>query len=166
MGMSRPSITDDSGNLTSGTIFNAAFFTDIFDKIDAYVDGTITTGYDFAWTASVPPTLGNGTKSGVWFKQGRMLFWQYSLSMGSTTTFGTGLWAFGLPVSVGSTAGGVALILDSSAGQYYLGTVQLATGTTFNVITHGTTAGGLAPAVPFTWATSDTIAIAGYSAAS
>jgi hypothetical protein len=36
----RPTITDDTGDGLSGTIFNAAFFADIFDRIDALFSAT------------------------------------------------------------------------------------------------------------------------------
>ena len=38
----RPTITDDSGSGTDGTIFNASFWTDIFNRIDAMVTANYT----------------------------------------------------------------------------------------------------------------------------
>ncbi len=39
--ISRPTLTDDTGDLLSGTPFDAAFWTDIFDRIDAMFSGQI-----------------------------------------------------------------------------------------------------------------------------
>lgn len=39
MSLVRPTTTDDDGTLTTGTIFNAAFWTTLFDAIDAVLPG-------------------------------------------------------------------------------------------------------------------------------
>lgn len=50
MAISRPTITDDSGDGLTGTIFNAAFWADIFDRIDAVLDPLTLTGHFFMTT--------------------------------------------------------------------------------------------------------------------
>lgn len=58
------------------------------------------TTYTPTWTASSNPAIGNGTISGRYqLIQGKTLLVYVTITTGSTTTFGSGAWAFGLPGS-------------------------------------------------------------------
>ena len=67
----------------------------------------VWTTYTPAWTApTTNPVLGNGSISGRWIKIGRMVHVQIGLTWGSTTTGGSGTWAFSLPVAALAGVGG------------------------------------------------------------
>jgi hypothetical protein len=77
------------------------------------------TPYTPAWTASTNPAIGNGTITGRYMKIGRNVLCQIILTTGSTTTYGSGQYAFGLPFALASSG------LDS------LGTTRLTAGATY-----------------------------------
>lgn len=62
------------------------------------------TSYTPTWTASVNPAIGNGTLTGAYLIMGKTLFFRIYMLAGTTTTFGTGEWSFGLPTGVGVVA--------------------------------------------------------------
>jgi hypothetical protein len=91
------------------------------------------TTYTPTWTATVDPVLGNGTLTGRYIKIGRTCHVSIILTIGSTTTLGTGAYSFGLPFTAAAAAvgyiGGARLAsTDTWHGQSNLG----ASGTTFN----------------------------------
>ena len=54
--------------------------------------------YTVSWTAATTnPSIGNGTLSGRYTQIGKTVIGSISLTMGSTTTYGTGAWSFSLP---------------------------------------------------------------------
>ena len=55
--------------------------------------------YTPAWTGATNPTLGNGTLTGRWTRIGRTVIGSINLTIGSTTTGGSGSWAWDLPVT-------------------------------------------------------------------
>lgn len=65
-----------------------------------------STGYTPTWTSSgTAPSLGNGTLSGNFWQFGKLVIGRLTLTIGSTTSGGTGNWFFSLPVTaVGSVA--------------------------------------------------------------
>jgi len=64
--------------------------------IDNYTSATYTP----SWTASgTAPSLGNGTLNGSYSRIGNLVSVQLDLTLGSTTTQGTGYWIFSLPVA-------------------------------------------------------------------
>ncbi|MEU1421467.1 hypothetical protein [Kitasatospora sp. NPDC005751] len=61
------------------------------------------------WTASTTnPTLGNGTLVTRWTRVGRSITWMGSLTVGSTTSGGSGTWQMTLPVAAASN--GITMI--------------------------------------------------------
>jgi hypothetical protein len=77
------------------------------------------TAYTPTWTASTNPALGNGTLTGRSMKIGRNVLCQIILTTGSTTTYGSGQYSFGLPSALASSG------VDS------LGTTRLTAGATY-----------------------------------
>jgi hypothetical protein len=73
------------------------------------------------------PALGNGTITGRYMVDGKTVRVEINLVMGSTTTYGSGVWSWSLPVTardIGSgsfNACGSAMFNDSSAGDYESG---------------------------------------------
>lgn len=116
-----------------------------------------------AWTAYVPvwsstgtaPALGNGVIDGKYFQADRLVVATGSLTMGTTTTFGTGAYRITLPVSATTTTlnAGSALALDSSAAAAQTPAVaRIADAPRLRF--YGPN-GEIGATAPFTWATSD-----------
>ena len=82
---------------------------------------TAWTSYTPTWTSdSTPPSLGNGTLTGAYKVIGKTCFVRVRLVWGTTTTNGTGVFYFDLPVSA-STSWGIqmpASILDNGNAWY------------------------------------------------
>ena len=128
--------------------------------IGAWIDYTPT------WTASTTnPVLGNGTIVGRYSLVNKTVTAQILLTMGSTTTFGSGAYFFSLPVTAAATLAGYPAI-----GAGWGNDVSASAATTFTAQVHnsGTTVFGLRfsnasnnGAVqhnsPYTWASSDFI---------
>lgn len=58
-----------------------------------------STAFTPAWTAATTnPVLGNGTLEGWWSRTGKRVSVDIKLTIGTTTTFGSGPWSFSLPV--------------------------------------------------------------------
>jgi hypothetical protein len=139
------------------------------------------TGIQAAWTTYVPtwaaittnPAIGNGTLQGFYMRIGKTIHFRVVITMGSTTTYGTGQWYATLPVAPVSTLG--RLQFNSS---YYDSAIAdrsgVATWDSANsrVLLHSwpTTAGAalaqVSATVPHTWGTSDQVVVGGtYEAA-
>jgi len=57
--------------------------------------------YTVSWTAATTnPSIGNGTLTGRYVQIGKTVICSISLTMGSTTTYGSGNWSFSLPYAV------------------------------------------------------------------
>ncbi|MEV6803131.1 hypothetical protein [Streptomyces sp. NPDC051132] len=81
------------GEVVSATVMNQ----EIRDQFNSMF--AAWTSYTPAWTASTTnPVLSNGTMVGRYMKWGRTVLCEINLTMGSLTTFGSGNYAFGLPV--------------------------------------------------------------------
>jgi hypothetical protein len=122
------------------------------------------TAFTPVWTSTItPPSLGNGTATGAYITSGKLLIARYRLNIGSTTTTGTGTWAFELPAGiVSSTSGnntgfavGSCMMRDNSAAQQFCGNVFQISGTTVEI--RGQAANVVGQLVPFTWAVNDFI---------
>lgn len=121
------------------------------------------------WTsASAPlPVLNNGTLDGRFRIRDGQLFCRMRLTVGSTTTFGSGNWRFDYPIGValdqsmgaGENPVGIAIALDSSTGNRYRGICRLqsANNTGCGILFGEATSNLCAPAVPFTWAAGDVL---------
>ena len=132
------------------------------------------TGIQAGWTAYTPvwnalttaPVIGNGTIAGSYYRVGKTVHYRIRIVAGSTTTYGTGTYTFTLPVTpnpVGNDVIGQAVLLDSSAPTRVGRTGYLSSGVIILVSELGAIVTG---AVPYTWAVSDSISVAGtYEAA-
>jgi hypothetical protein len=135
----------------------------------AWADVTVGawTAYTPTWTAATTnPVLGNGTLTGFYQRVGKTVHFWIKLSVGSTTTFGTGAYAFSLPPVANIDEQACAAVLrDSSVPTNYgmVGWVQSST----SILNVSTSAGGLFSAtVPVTLANSDRFSMSGtYEAA-
>jgi hypothetical protein len=146
-----------SGNYSATTpqiIDNSASSSNFVDRYE--------TDFTPVWTASsVNPVLNDGTLTGRLFRAGRTITVQMYLTIGASTTTGTGIWTFSLPaslsflkasrVSMGSAYGlrtGVAF----QVGATITNTSPTTLGIT--IISHAGS-NNWGPAVPVTWAAND-----------
>jgi hypothetical protein len=146
-------------------------FEDLADAIDADVNSLNTTvrgswaAYTPGWVASVNPAIGNGTLGGRYRDRGKTVDFIVQITMGSTTTYGTGQWLISLPslgAAFGLTPGPVfsAMAIDTSATAKYMLGCELDTTARFKLfVSGGSTLVGAA--VPFTWASTDILRISG-----
>lgn len=113
----------------------------------------VQTNYTPTWTASVNPTLGNGSLSGVYVKTGKRVDVQFQLSIGSTTTLGTGVWYFSLPFvpSTGISWIGTGLALISGTAFYVLAAQTLTDGSGRLTFTANAAGNQVSPTSPGAW---------------
>jgi hypothetical protein len=142
----------------------ATLNTHIRDNFDAL---TNLEGFTPTWTGTGSnPAIGNGAISGGYINAGDLTWFYVSITMGSTTTYGTGSWGLSLPVAPFSTFrwGFEGTARDSSASQTWRITGEVASGA-IALRCDATTAGNqlrdITPTVPFTWATNDTFLVTG-----
>jgi hypothetical protein len=108
------------------------------------------------WTSNgTPPALGNGTLAQTYTRTDDLLYVHTSLTIGSSTTFGTGIYSFSLPATTLLAAVGQAWIKDTSGPTHHRAVAFAEPGqTTFQVypVDAGSATG---PTSPMTWATGD-----------
>ncbi|MCW2904933.1 MAG: hypothetical protein JWO67_7198 [Streptosporangiaceae bacterium] len=135
------------------------------------VSGPAWTSYTPTWTATTNPVIGNGTRAGRYWRTGRTVHFVAEVVMGSTTTYGSGTWAVGVPVPcrTGSPTQ-VANIRcsDISASQAYQGNGEIgASSVTLAIQGSNADLDGVGATIPFTWVTGDILRVYGtYEAAS
>jgi hypothetical protein len=166
--------TEDGSIIWLGT--QSRLFNVTASSITSSFTGSLTgsvTNYETAWTPYTPawttdgvtqPVIGNGSVTGAYKQIGKTVFVRVKLNCGSTTTFGTGAWQFGLPVTA-SNADGIQFpcsILENSVA-WFGGTVNgTYSGATFKSaiitpqpFTH--TQAAVTATSPFTWGDTDSL---------
>lgn len=117
--------------------------------------------YTPTWTAGTTnPSIGNGTLSGRYIQIGKLVYCQFTMRAGSTTTFGSGIWRFSYPVAPNTTYAnlyqvGSIYALDDGAANYN-GITQYAGATYMGLIISGNWVSATAP---FTWANGDVLEV-------
>jgi len=130
---------------------------------------TAWTAWQTVWTGSVSnPSLGNGISQGSYKIVGNFMWWWFSITMGSTTTFGSGTYSFTFPlgntIKTGSSGGSsiTSGLRDNSGANQNVGFgAYLDGGSTFDIRAHSTNP--ITPAVPWAWAQSDFIRAWGFN---
>lgn len=128
------------------------------------------------WTSTTNPAIGNGTIAGHYVQLGKTVHFRVKITMGSTTTYGSGGYSVGLPVAHNhgaESAIGRVHMLDTSASTRYGGqayTVSSNSDTVFLSYTQASlslnSSGGITATGPFTWASGDILTVTGtYEAA-
>lgn len=121
-----------------------------------------------AWTVvtGTAPAKGNGTLTGRYVQAGKLVLFSLDVTMGSTTTFGSGTWQFSLPVNAriaGSSFGFFGTAHDASSGNDYPFAFQQNSAST--IAGRAWSAGAAFQAVnatqPFAWASGDTFSVSG-----
>jgi hypothetical protein len=121
--------TQYTAGLTTGQVLTAATMNQI---------GAVSETYTPTWSSSgVQPAIGNGTLSARYFRLQKLLFIEMFWQAGTTTTFGTGAYAFSLPSGITARAGlngfmsrGISRVYDASTGVIYYGHSAFVSGST------------------------------------
>lgn len=167
LGSSRfPNVSSEALRPVAPAAGEAIFRTDT--KAWELYDGTawseiVRTGawatYTPAWTAdSSNPSIGNGTLQGRYRRIGSLIHALIWLKTGSTTTYGSGAYAFSLPPIAARTTTsslgfhvGSAVMRDNSATNHQDAGCYINTASTLRVIKDNV----ISPSNPWTWATND-----------
>jgi hypothetical protein len=134
------------------------------DEIKVYLAGSFE-----AWTAYTPTlggtgwALGNGTITGRFCKLGTVVHFYVNIIFGSSSTFGGSALTVSTPFSrrVGIATPQKAVATDVSVSQIYSLTVRQLSAGSVTLYTNAAPIAGVTTNVPFAWAVSDVIAIAG-----
>lgn len=118
--------------------------------------------YASLWsTSGVQPALGNGTLKTSWAPLGALICVNLQLVIGSTTTFGTGRFQFTGPRAnqAGRSMQGAGYASDTSASSLFIGNSYIDGGSDKIRFLITGTAGAFdaTSALPFTWATGDSL---------
>jgi hypothetical protein len=93
------------------TVTAAYMNTEIRDQFNSMF--AAYTAYTPTWTAvTTNPSLGNGTLVGQYMKIGRICLITWQLTMGSTTTYGSGSWRMSLPFTAATVTSGSPGVLN------------------------------------------------------
>lgn len=116
--------------------------------------------YTPVWTGSVTnPLLGNGTLEGHYTREGRTVHVSVTLTIGSTTTMGSGLWRFSVPftkLAINPISVGAVYMVDTGT-IYRVGTCMLDGGSDSVYMIADSASGLVGPTSPFTWASTDAL---------
>lgn len=116
--------------------------------------------YTPVWAATgTAVSLGNGTITGRYQTIGKAITMVVKLTMGSTTTYGTGTYSITLPVTSGASASsiGSCYLRDASAGSsgHFSGMTYVAAASGILVPFASSSNAVAGPTIPFTWASTD-----------
>jgi hypothetical protein len=159
------------GSATANTMVATTSLTVAGVNIGSAVSTLLAPGWvdysaSLAWTSSgTPPAFGNATKLAEYRRSpgGDMVEVRIKIVFGSTTTFGTGVWFFSLPVNahaneIGMPCGG-GWGLDTAIKESG-GVAKIESATTFRLSAApvaSSTNDNWSAAVPFTWGNTDTL---------
>lgn len=127
-----------------------------------------TLDYIPTWSSlsSPQPSLGDGSIGSRFWNHGSHMFVKITLSIGTTTTMGTGAWYFSLPSTAGSTSGYLLGAMAIDAGGPYMAGLSYPYSTTgvlarfpdySSASNHNAVL--VSPTTPFTWANGDKLEI-------
>lgn len=113
-----------------------------------------------AWTASgTAPTIGNGSLAADFRRKGAVNFVNISLTIGSTTTLGTGQWFFSLPYLDYTFGRYLGTCLVNHAGTFYTGIAQVVVTQQKVSAFFNASSTPLSPAQPVAFAAGDVVQI-------
>lgn len=153
-------VIDSQANFTTPQLMTL-LSTNIPVAANAYNNFLFTTIRTFlpSWTGSISnPSIGNGTLAGEFFVANGMCQVTITMVAGSTTTFGSGIWSFTLPITCRSINAqqGSALALDAGT-LYYTGVATVA-GTTVTA-TFDQFGSQAQSNSPFAWGSGDSLSL-------
>lgn len=141
--------------IAGGAVILGSDIDTVRDAVGGVTD--VWTDYTPVWAASgTAVALNNGTITGRYIRSGKLVVAEANLTMGSTTTFGTGNYTITLPITAraGATPIGAALMYDASSDANRRPGAAVLSGTGAVSFFADGTVGQLAP---FTWANGDII---------
>ncbi|MDV6295175.1 hypothetical protein [Rhodococcus aetherivorans] len=98
-------------NIPAGTLTNSMFSTATGEV------GAAWKSYTPTWTASTSnPNIGNGTLAGHYMQIGKTIHFRILILFGSTTTAGSGVYSYGLPVTAATST---SLVTSSPIGSVF-----------------------------------------------
>jgi hypothetical protein len=127
------------------------------DKINAMRTieiGGVWQDWTPTWMATTNPSIGNGTLSGRYFQIVKLVYCQFTMIAGSTTTFGSGIWRFSYPVAPNLSSAvsyqvGSVRAVDVGSTELIGFTANYGGGTSYmSIIINGA---WLSSVAPFTW---------------
>ena len=128
----------------------------------ATINNTAWTSYTPTWTSlGSNPSIGNGTITGAYKVIGKTCFVRGRITMGSSTTYGSGAWLIGLPFTASSAYGiQIPASLLNNGTAWYSGLMNGGRNgnTTYSEIqvqNVGGTADGISATYPFAWGDTD-----------
>jgi hypothetical protein len=119
---------------------------------------TVPTSYTPSWTATITdPAIENGTITGRYSKHGRWVDVAVQITMGASTTYGSGPWRISLPFVPSTTLPYVGtLSMFDSGTEFRTGAVETLTdGTARCTLVADSGGDSVKSSVPFTWASGD-----------
>lgn len=153
--------------VSSEVVTAAIMNTHVRDNFKAIGDAWTAWGSGASWTATTTnPAIGNGTWDGKVLQTGKLVIFSIQITMGTTTTYGTGNWQLAFPAPETArrwTFQGVARD-ESALASYDLLAERTASGiltVRCDPVTAGNPLRTVTSAIPFAWATTDVLHIAG-----
>jgi hypothetical protein len=157
------------GEVVTAALLNAEIRDQFLSFFGAWTSDTPT------WTASTTnPVIGNGTLNGRYLKVGRTVHRAIDLLTGSTTTYGSGTYAFSMPVAAASAVNQVGNAQAVGGSSRYAGNILLSPSASTAAcyfpdsgLVPVSRLSTMSPTIPFTWAAAFQMrAIITYEAAS
>lgn len=142
--------------------FGAGITETATSRFNSYSDQVKTFSPTWSQSTGPQPSIGNGSLTGKYTRQGYLVKFEMSLTIGSTTTFGNSAsaWSFSLPVS-GTQNSPQDFIagqcFDISTTTDFIVNGQIGSG--LNTLTLSRNGSGVRDSFPFAWAAGDTIKI-------
>lgn len=153
---------------TAGTAPAAAEFNKVRDSLKAI--GDPWTSYTPTWTAATTnPTIGNGTITGNYILAGKLCHFRAIVTIGSTTTLGTGAYQLTLPFA--PVSGGYPITFPAvayvtgPASSFPLRALSRQATTALDLLADPATAGAswrtVTQTIPTAWAAGNNISVSG-----
>ena len=123
------------------------------------------TAWTPTWTATTTnPVIGNGSLTGGYILAGKLCHFWAQITMGSTTTYGTGSWLLDMPTAPRNSRWAFqGTARDTSASATYPFVGEQSGGIVLRALptTAGNPLTSMSSTVPFTWATGDGLFLSG-----
>jgi len=132
----------------------ATTITDTYYSYSSPPDFPSSFAFTPVWTASTPPSIGDGSFDASFSAAGKQLTVRIKITMGGTTTYGVGAWQFGLASGV-VTKWVPSAVLGFDNGTAFRTGVSLHMSTSVFEIESNVAAASWQATVPHTWASGD-----------
>lgn len=127
-------------------------------RLDALEPFSEWATYAMAWTGSGGnPAVGNAVVVSRYRRQGKLITVNVRVTMGSTTTYGSGGWTMSLPVAAAQVAVGSAYLRDTSAAAsgHFTGICVVDPALNASGVNFFNVNVQVQPTTPFTWTNTD-----------